>query len=290
MGVLSAFTGKLQRIRPFQLLPEQELYVREHGTFRNYLINSSPPPPLHKSQPRNTIRANPAAAPRRAPGAQRAAPAAPGTRGAAPALRENAKKAQARPGRALDPRGAPLGSSAGRRHIGRALQEHRAEPRAWPRGGRRAVPRPPCHRRRGSAASCCGPETRSPGKGAHTRTHTHSPPSPKWQGNGSKPRSAQRPAAEGPRGASHLRSQARRPPAGTRGCSWRRGQGGPATREKPQQQQQQQQKKTLFLSLRDSGKASLPSAVSGEAPGPLPAARLLLLAGKGWKAPESPKK
>lgn len=179
MGVLSAFTGKLQRIRPFQLLPEQELYVREHGTFRNYLINSSPPPPLHKSQPRNTIRANPAAAPRRAPGAQRAAPAAPGTRGAAPARRENPKQAQARPGRAPDPRGTPR-SPAGQ--LGRP-QAHRESPAGAPGRAPSLAPRraasgapAPLSPPQGFGRLMLRPRNKKPReRSTHTHTHTQPP-------------------------------------------------------------------------------------------------------------------
>lgn len=60
----------------------------------------------------------------------------------------------------------------------------------------------------------------------------------------------------------HLRSQARRAPRGNvERLFAERGAGGKKEGKKKNQQ-------TLFLSLRDSAKASLPSAVSWEAPGP----------------------
>lgn len=55
MGVSPAFTGKLQRICPSQLLPEKKLYISEHEIFRNYLIKSSPPPPPRTNPGRENL-------------------------------------------------------------------------------------------------------------------------------------------------------------------------------------------------------------------------------------------
>lgn len=64
----------------------------------------------------------------------------------------------------------------------------------------------------------------------------------------------------------HLRCEVRWRPPGLQIAKGKHGRKDHREREKAEKKKTHQ--KTLFLSLRDSGKASLPSAVSGEAPGP----------------------
>lgn len=127
-----------------------------------------------------------------------------------------------------------------------------------------------------TSTGTCAPH---PAASTHQQSTHHHPqkkssrkdtPSPKWQENGSKScklkkknKTNARKTGEGRKRTCWLTCAARH--GGRRGGTWsgclQRGAGG-------KKEGGGEKKQTLFLSLRDSAKASLPSAVSGEAPGP----------------------
>lgn len=110
-------------------------------------------------------------------------------------------------------------------------------------------------------AGGAAPQNESPGR---------STPSPKWQENGSNSCEENKPAESRRGNKTCFLTCAARYGGSLRGCRLQRvnAEGKTTEREKKRKEEKKTTKKTLFLSLRDSGKASLPSAVSGEAPGP----------------------